>query len=277
MRSILKCESIHSVKSISRITMTALRLSKLLLMGLFLLVAPFTVRPVGAFDWVDYVVGDLEQEAVATDTLSLLEIGELRVRDIKRRLQRLHGYTADDVGRMLDKKDLINALAFEEHKTRERKLDRQKRYLVKRGIIAALVVVAIVMFWPLLSHAYEVALVNFVVYTDRKRFEARRCFELKSIPGLIGVVLMFIMDGLSIWLSVSILLSWVMRSKYFFPVPSLSVHPAQFMGGAVASGPLSRYGFNIGPMIISWALRFINSQIEGYTGKVLASAHREQR
>ncbi|CAB9507696.1 expressed unknown protein [Seminavis robusta] len=210
-------------------------------------------------------------------TLTVQEIGDMRVRDIKRRLQRTHGYGADEVGRMLDKQELIHALAFEEHKIREKKLDQQKRVLVWRGILAALLSVSVAMCWPLLSHAYEVAAVNFVVYTDRKRLEVRRCMELQSALGLLGIVLMFLVDGLSVWLSASILLSWVMTSKYFFPMPPLPIHPAKFMGGEVASGPMSRYGFNVGPMLVSWGLRFLGSQLEKWTGQTLAAAQREMK
>ena len=166
-----------------------------------------SIRPVAAFprvvdDWLDYVVGDLDEtETVTANTLSLYEIGEMRVRDIKRRLQRTHGYGADEVGRMLDKKELINTLAFEEHKTRERRIEKQKRHLLKRGIIGALVAIAIVMFWPLLSHAWEVAMVNFVVYSDRKWLEATRCYELQSTSGFIGILCMAIIDLLQFWLS----------------------------------------------------------------------------
>ena len=242
-----------------------------------------TLQPVAAYprvvdDWLDYVVGDLDEtETVTLNTLTLYEIGEMRVRDIKRRLQRFHGYGADEVGRMLDKKELINTLAFEEHKTRERRIDKQKRHLLKRGIIGALVAVAVVMCWPLLSHAWEVAWVNFVVFTDRKWLEGTRCYELQSIPGFFGIVCMAIVDILQFWLSASVLLSWVMTSKYFFPIPNLAIRPAQFMGGQVASGPMAKYGFNVGPMAISWLFRFLNGKLELWTGKALATAQRQQR
>ena len=259
--------------------MRILRHVKVLLAGLVLL--SVALQPASASvvdDWLDYVVGDIDETEIVTEnTLSLYEIGEMRVRDIKRRLQRTHGYGADEVGRMLDKKELINTLAFEEHKTRERRVEKQKRHLLKRGIIGALIAVAVVMCWPLLSHAWEVGMVNFVVFTDRKRFEATRCFELQSVPGFIGITAMAIVDFLQFWLSASVLLSWVMTSKYFFPIPSLAIRPAQFMGGQVASGPMAKYGFNIGPMVISWLFRYLNGTLERWTGKALAKAQREQK
>jgi ABC-type multidrug transport system fused ATPase/permease subunit len=214
-------------------------------------------------------------DRIWSNTLSVREIGEMRVRDIKRRLQRAHGYSAEDVGRMLDKQELIHALGMEEHKVREARSEKQKRTLVWRSILAAVISVAAVACWPVLCQAYQVAEVNLVVYTDRKRLQVRRCWELRSMLGLIGVALMFLLDGLSIWLSASILLSWFFRSRYFFPMPSLPIHPAKFMGGEIAQGPMANYGLNIGPMIISWGLRFGNAQIEKWTGKALASAQRE--
>ena len=87
--------------------------------------------------------------------------------------------------------------------------------------------VALVMFWPLLKTAWDVASVNFVVYTDRKRHEARTCYEHRSGWGALGVLCMFVVDMLSLWLSASILMSWVVgRNKYSFPMPSIPVRPA---------------------------------------------------
>ena len=197
-------------------------------------IASSTIRYVD--DWLEYVVGDMDEtDIVTTDTLTMYEIGEMRVRDIKRRLQRTHGYGADEVSRMLDKRELINTLAFEEHKTRQRRIEKEKRRLLKRGIIGALISVLVVMCWPLLSHAWEAGTVNLVVFADRKKFEATRCYELQSWSGFVGIVLMAVIDLLQVWLRASVLLSWVMTSKYFFPIPSLTVHPARFMGGQVAS------------------------------------------
>jgi hypothetical protein len=230
-----------------------------------------------AESWWDSVTGgnNIDSEQIWSNTLSVREIGEMRVRDIKRRLQRAHGYSAEELGRMLDKQDLIHALGMEEHKVREERLEKQKRVLAWRSMIAAVISVAVVLCWPVLSHAWEVAAVNFVVFTDRKRLEIRRCWELQSILGFVGVTLMFLLDGLSIWLSASILLSWFVKSKYFFPMPSLPIHPAKLIGGEVANGPMANYGLNIGPMIVSWGLRFSNSQIEKWTGRALARAQRE--
>ena len=69
-------------------------------------------------------------------------------------------------------------------------------------------------------------MVNFAVYTDRKKFEAQRCWELQSSTALLGVGIMFVLDALQLWLYVSILLSWfTSRSPYFFPVPYIPIGP----------------------------------------------------
>ena len=99
--------------------------------------------------------------------LSIVDISEMRVRDIRRRLTREHGYGADEIALMLDKKELINALAFEEHKAAQKEKDRKKRVAFRRSIIVALICVIFVMFRDLFVHAYEVASVNFVVYTGK--------------------------------------------------------------------------------------------------------------
>ncbi|KAL3944249.1 MAG: hypothetical protein SGBAC_001692 [Bacillariaceae sp.] len=201
----------------------------------------------------------------------------MRVRDIKRQLARTHGYGADELGRMLDKEDLIQALSFEEHKEREKETKELKRALMTRGIIVALIAVLVVLGWPLWEQLYAVGSVNFVVYMDRKRYEVKRCMELRSGMGAIGILLMAIVDGLQLWLSASVLLSWFTTSKYFFPIPSLSFRPAQLMGGQVASGPLSQYGLNVGPMAVSWAFRFLNGQLESFTGRALSRAYQKQK
>lgn len=204
------------------------------------------------------------------------DVSEMRVRDIKRRLARTHGYGADELGRMLDKKELIHALAFEEHKVRQAENAEFQRQLFIQATIATVIAGALLLFWPLLKHAWEVAHVNFVVYTDRKRLEARKCWELQSFYGSIGVGCMFMVDLMQIWLTASVLLSWVMTSKYFFPMPNLAIRPAAMMGGQVSTGPLAQYGVNVGPMLITWVLRFLQGRLETWTGRALSNARRAQ-
>ena len=57
----------------------------------------------------------------------------------------------------------------------------------------------------------------------------KRCRDFNSYKGYFGIFLLFVIDLLSFWLSASVLLSWVMRSKYFFPVPNIPVRPAQLL------------------------------------------------
>lgn len=230
-----------------------------------------------AWEWEDYLGSNNDIAAFQTQTLSMDEIREMRVRDIKRRLARTHGYSADELGRMIDKKDLIQALSFEEHKEREKELEKVKRYVIVRGIILALVAVVVMLGWPLWVQLYEVASVNLVVYVDKKKYEASRCIELGSMQGMLGVLLMGVVDTLQIWLSLSVLLSWFMSSQYFFPTPNLSVRPAQFMGEKVAKGPLSKYGLNVGPMALTWGFRFLQGRLEAYTGRALSRAYQSKK
>jgi len=104
-----------------------------------------------------------------------------------------------------------------------------------------------------------------------------RCREYSSFKGFFGMFLLFIIDFLSTWLSVSVLLSWVMRSKYFFPVPNLPIRPAQLLAGGGDAGALGQYGINIGPMIISGLFRFLNNRVEGMIGKAMSTAFQNQR
>lgn len=233
-------------------------------------------------DWLDYFVGGYgvgdASSSHTTSTLSLAEVSTMRVRDLKFRLTRQHGYSATEVGKILDKKELIQVLAFEEHKIREKKRADIKRTIIKQMILYTMVAIAVVMCWPLLYHAYEVVAVNSVVYVDRKKFELLRCYELQSLPGLVGIMAMVLFDSLSAWLSLSILASWICtRNHYFFPTPSIPIQPGQFMGTEVANGPLGSYGFNVGPMVISWSLRLIRSKIEQLTGKCFAYAQKKQK
>lgn len=224
----------------------------------------------------DYINDGIDLES---KTLNIIQISEMRARDIKRRLAREHGYGADELSRMLDKKELINTLSYEEHKVYQQETDRRKWRRLKSTIIYTCAAVLIVMFWPLLTQAAEVAHVNFVVYTDKRRHELSRCREYSSIKGYFGMFLLFIIDGLSTWLSVSVLLSWVMRSKYFFPVPSIPIKPAQLLAGGMGgdAGALGQYGINVGPMIISGLFRFLNNRVEGMIGNAMSIAFQSQR
>lgn len=142
--------------------------------------APQILRPVSAsgiladlatsindrlFPAEDYINLDVE-----TKTLSIVEISEMRARDIKRRLARNHGYGADELARMLDKTELINTLSFEEHKIYQQELDRRKWRNFKTTVIYTCLAVMVVMFWPVIRHAFEVAHVNFVVYTGERAY-----------------------------------------------------------------------------------------------------------
>jgi len=224
----------------------------------------------------DYINDGVDLE---TKSLNIIQISEMRARDIKRRLAREHGYGADELSRMLDKKELINTLSYEEHKVYQLETDKRKWRRIKSTIIYTCAAILVVMFWPLLSHAFEVAHVNFVVYTDKRRHELSRCREYSSSKGYFGMVLLFIIDGLSTWLSVSVLLSWVMKSVYFFPIPNIPIRPAQLLAGGLGgdAGALGQYGINVGPMIISGLFRFLNNRVEGMIGNAMASAFQRQR
>ena len=124
-----------------------------------------------AWEWSDLTGAGTAFETRG-DYLSYQEVSDLRVRDIKRRLARNHGFSPEELARMLDKKELIRALAYEEDKVRDKAEAEMKRVLFKQSVIIAVISVLVVMCWPLLRHAWEVAHVNFVVYTDRKKLEA---------------------------------------------------------------------------------------------------------
>lgn len=248
-----------------------------------LLSSPFgrstTIASVDAWEWSDYFVyikGSDRSSSLVT-TLSMHEVSDLRVRDIKRRLSRMHGYSAEELGRILDKKDLIQMLAFEEEKLRLKQEGSAKRIVMQHGIIGCVVTLLVLFCWPLFLHAYEVAMVNFVVYTDRKKLELQRCLELKSYQGILGVILMGILDLLQVWLTASVILSWVMTSKYFFPIPRLTLRPAQFMGGDIANSSMANYGINIGSILLTYGMRYVYGWIERYTGTALSNQAREQR
>jgi hypothetical protein len=251
---------------------------------------PCGVVAVNAWEWSDLVRGhgviwggggasnDKDNASLSIITLSIQQVSDMRVRDIKRRLTRNHGYSAEEVARILDKKELIQALAFEEEKLRLHYEQEARRTLMQQGVLAALVAIFILACWPLFQQAYEVAMVNLVVYTDRKRHEANRCLELQSARGFVGIAAMAILDILQLWLTVSVLLSWVITtSPYFFPIPKLTVRPAQFLGPDMAASSMANYGINIGAMLITWGMRFAYGQIERWTGQVLSRAHRQQR
>jgi len=263
------------MKTTTRPRRTQQRTISTLVKCTIMLLLLFSPTQIHGWEWSDFIVGG--GSGGSSTTLSMYEISDMRVRDIQRRLTRTHGYSADEIGKMLDKKELIEALSYEEYRVKQAEDNATKRERMKFGLIAALSAISLVLFWPLLSHVFEVAHVNFEVYTDRKKLECTRCFDLRSMQGMLGVFLMFVLDFLGLWLSISVILSWVMTSKYFFPVPSLRIRPAAMMGGQVAAGPLANYGLNVGPMVIRWGLRFLNVRLESWTGKALLRADKQAK
>eukprot|EP00339_Tiarina_fusa_P010627 CAMPEP_0117079372 /NCGR_PEP_ID=MMETSP0472-20121206/56003_1 /TAXON_ID=693140 ORGANISM="Tiarina fusus, Strain LIS" /NCGR_SAMPLE_ID=MMETSP0472 /ASSEMBLY_ACC=CAM_ASM_000603 /LENGTH=253 /DNA_ID=CAMNT_0004806577 /DNA_START=35 /DNA_END=792 /DNA_ORIENTATION=- len=218
---------------------------------LLIILLSYFVATTSAWEWTDILVGGGGGGGggsfQSSTTLSMDQVRDMRVRDIKRRLSRSHGYSADELGRILDKAELIQALSFEEHKERQKQKEQFQRALIIRGIVGTIVAVVVVVGWPVWTHLYEVASVNLVVYIDKRKYEASRCVELKSMQGMLGVLLMAILDAMSLWLTVSVMMSWFTTSKYFFPMPNLPIRPAAMMGGEVAKGPLAGYGLNVGP------------------------------
>ena len=109
--------------------------------------------------------------------LLLTDISKLRTREIKRRLTRKHGYSAEDVAQMIDKKDLIETLAFEEHKEFQKRQEHKKRGNLKRSVMVALVAVIVIMFRPVIQRVWEIVSVNFVVYIGEMRYCRMFCFR----------------------------------------------------------------------------------------------------
>lgn len=209
--------------------------------------------------------------------LTYEQVSNMRVRDLKRRLTLVHGFGADEVSSMLDKKELIQALAFEEEKIRLQQSAQFQRVAIKNTMIVIVLTIVVLLCWPMLRHVYEVASVNLLVYWDRKTLEATRCMELQTYWGILGVLLMGLVDILQLWLTASVILSWVTTSKYFFPVPQLSVKPAALMGGELAQSKAANYGINMGSMAITWLLRFCNGRLQHWTGLAMAQAAKRQR
>ena len=113
---------------------------------------------------------------------------------------------------------------------------------------------------------------------DRRRHELSRCREFNSYKGYLGIFLLFIIDMLTFWLSTSVLLSWVMTSKYFFPTPNLPLRPIEMLTPkGHDSGALGKYGINVGPMAVSWFFRFLSGQVEKMIGKAMSDVLQQQR
>ena len=90
--------------------------------------------------------------------------------------------------------------------------------------------------------------------------------------------LLFIIDILTFWLSTSVLLSWVMTSKYFFPTPNIPIRPVEMLTPkGHDAGAFGKYGINVGPMVISWLFRFLSGRVEGMIGKAMSDALQQQR
>lgn len=119
---------------------------------------------------------------------------------------------------------------------------------------------------------------NLLINADRRKHEIRRCHELNSYKGYFGMFILFIIDTLSLWLSISVLLSWVMSSKYFFPTPNIPIRPAQLLTPkGHDAGALGQYGINVGPMIIRFAFKFLNDKVESMIGRAMAEAVKREK
>lgn len=214
--------------------------------------------------------------------ISIIEISDMRVRDIKRRLARVHMYDATEIANMIDKKELVNALAFEEHKSWQKMNENRKRGGIRRSIIIALICIILLIFRGLVFHVLEVVSVNFLVYTDKKKHEFSCCRKYRSIKGTFGILLMIILDILQVWLTGSVLLSWVMTSDYFFPMPQLNFRIGDFMATTsnrvahTGRGTLS-YGLNLAPMVVTWILRMIYIQLRKWMGQTLENSKRRHK
>jgi len=263
------------------------RLSIPLLLGLLLFAtsslssSKIGVIPVAsAWEWTNYIVGGskIADEHYMTDA----EISELRVRDLKRRLARKFGYSQDELAKMLDKKDLKSALIGEESKLRTKHRNKKLRKLLWQSfIVAILCVVAIVgsQFW---TQLYQTIAVNLTVYYDRKSLEMSQCWEFRSIKGALGIAILSVLELLRLWLSFTVLLSWVLSNesqyrRYLFPIPSFAIKPGQFMGEQVQNSPAGQWGLNIAPMLITWCMGSVKAKLEYWTGNALSAAARLQR
>lgn len=153
-------------------------------------------QPSSAWEWSDWTILDFSTTASSNSSppLTLSQVSELRVREIKRRLAIRHGYSPEELARMLDKKELIQALAFAEEQSRRDNEEASRRAFLMQSIVGTFVSIVAVCLWPLIAQAWEVAMVNFVVYKDRKIHEANRCLELQSPAAIFGVILMGIID-----------------------------------------------------------------------------------
>lgn len=184
---------------------------------------------------------------------------------------------------MIHKSELIHALSQEVYLEESKKRSETNR---KRGWhigVTLAIAVGLYAVSPLWMQAYDVISVNIVVYTDRKMHEALRCFELRSMLGFLGYFLMTVVEILSFWLSVSVLLSWfVKRNDFFFPMPNIPIRPGALLNSATGGDPsnttgLAGFSLNCGPMAISWFLKFINGIIQNFMGRALTRAQKKKK
>lgn len=249
-------------------------------MWMVMMATPWTMSVTEAWEWTDWVSGGGTAFSSQQQWLTLEEVTVMRVRDIKRRLARTHGYAAEELATMILKKELVEALAFEEEKVRLRYVEDVQRTLVQQGVVVTLLAIVLVMCWPLIQQALDMAHVRWVIYTDRKRLEVQKCREYQTMWGLLGVTLMFLVDVLQAWLTVSVLMSWfVSRQKYpyFFPTPNIPIRPAQFMGNEAMDKAMGGFAVNVGPMMVTYGLRFFHGQCESWTAKCFQTALRRQK
>jgi len=251
------------------------------------------IHVVHAWEWSDNLIqywmgNDVTDESTGkqrSTRLTYEEISSMRVRDLKRHLAHRHGYSHEELSKILDKKDLISNLLYEEDKLRSQQQSKQQRYHFWNLALTTVLAIVLVAGMPLWIQVMNVISVNFVVYTDRLTYGLSQCYQYRSSSAVIWFICLLLLDLCQLWLSLSIAASWILskhyRAKYahwLFPTPSFAVHPAQFLGNPqISQGPLGSYGINIAPMVISWGLRYAHAYVERWTGLALAKAQRAQQ
>jgi hypothetical protein len=101
----------------------------------------------------------------SNEPVLLSDISEMRPKEIKRQLARKYGYSAETLAQMINKKDLVESLAYELHKDDEIKSKKRKSENLRKTIMVTLAVIVLFTFWPLIQKVIEIFQVNFVVYT----------------------------------------------------------------------------------------------------------------
>jgi hypothetical protein len=166
----------------------------------------------------------------------LLVAGSLKPREIKRLLQKRHGYTPQAVAKLMLKDELVEALVAEENAAWARagarayaeeggalglfSLDRWERWYAGNTPLAVALLVALLTAVLFATPLYQTLNFQLSLWYDRRQHQCSRAYRAGSVVGVAGIFLLAALDAVKVWMRVTIGLGWVTPRRYYWRIVS---------------------------------------------------------